>query len=112
MSGPVCVGRYYDYSEALVAWSALDAAGLQPNLAELHHASIAWHHIFALQGIRLIVNSQDLEAASTVLNLRKTIGNGENYSAPKARAHELVFAAAVLLIAGLPFPIWMRRSNR
>jgi hypothetical protein len=53
--------------QALVARSALEAAGLHPFVFDEFRASLTWTEQFTLGGIRVIVPEQELEAAHQVL---------------------------------------------
>jgi len=54
--------------QALVARSALEAAGLHPIVFDFWRASVFWTEQFALGGIRLMVPRQELEAARGLLS--------------------------------------------
>ncbi len=114
MSAPiqVPVARFHDYHEALVACSALQAAGVRPHLAENFHASVAWHYVIALQGIRILVPHSDFEIARAVLDGANHASDAPRGAAnPRPTPTELILAGAAFLIAGLPFPLWLRRKR-
>ncbi|MEM8743037.1 MAG: hypothetical protein AAGF14_00205 [Pseudomonadota bacterium] len=110
-SNLVPVARFYDYPAALVACSALNAAGIKSSLAEQCPASVAWHHIVALQGIRLLVSRTDVDTAKAVLHgVDRPAGQTHETPTPKPKLYELILAGLVLFKVGLPLPLWLRRK--
>lgn len=105
--------------EALVLRSLLEARGIFASLDEFHHATVAWYHLFALQGVRLSVPNADVELARTLIDeARATTGQEKtgrrtDVSARRTsvRPSDIIVAIATLLIAGLPFPFWERRRT-
>jgi hypothetical protein len=59
--------RYPLLPQALVARSALEAAGLHPIVFDFWRASVFWTEQFTLNGIRVMVPEQELEAAQQLL---------------------------------------------
>lgn len=105
--------------EALVLKSLLEARGIFANLDEYHHATVAWYHLFALQGIRLSVPEADIELARALIDdARATTGQRKTGERRKVsgqrtsvRPGDIIVAIATLWIAGLPFPFWERRRT-
>lgn len=67
-SGPVTVGVYGDLTEASVAQSVLEAAGIASFIPDEALAGIDWRMTAALHGIRLQVAEEDAEAARLLLS--------------------------------------------
>jgi hypothetical protein len=53
----------------------------------------------------------DLAAAQALLGEARQHPSQESGELPRAKPHELVLAAAVYLLTGLPFPVWLRRRR-
>lgn len=107
----VTVATYYEPAEALVAQSCLRAYGIIAILPECHHASIAWHHVLALGGLRLCTLDATAEEAKGIL-----AATGGDAAAAHGGRHELrktdmLVAAAAWGVTGLPLPLWKRRRS-
>jgi hypothetical protein len=59
--------RFPTLTQALVARSALEAAGLHPFIFDEHRASVSWTEQFALGGIRVMAPEEELSAARALL---------------------------------------------
>ena len=62
----VTIRQFRDMSEALFAQGCLNANGIEAFLADLNVARLEWP--LATRGIRLQVNAEDAEAATTLLD--------------------------------------------
>jgi len=72
MMGLRLVAHYYDRVEALIVFSALDAAGV-PVFVESHSLlTVDPGYLGALGGFRLVVCEEDLEAALSILQEART----------------------------------------
>jgi hypothetical protein len=119
MASMETVATFYEPAEALAAAACLRAHGFIAVLPEYHHATLAWSHVFALQGVRLwTLDTMANEA-------RSLLGTTEPQAAPapagsfgrtplglSARPAELLIAIAAFTITGLPLPLWRRRAGR
>lgn len=63
--------RFPTLSQALVAQSALRAAGVRAFVFDEFRASVVWTEQFALGGVRVMVPADDLAAAEVVLGPRE-----------------------------------------
>jgi len=61
------VARFQSLPEAAVARSCLEAYGHVVVAMEYNHASIAWHHLFAIGGVGLAAPEAEVEQARTLL---------------------------------------------
>lgn len=116
MASIVTIARYYEPAEALAAAAFLRAHGFVAILPEYHHATLAWHHVFAMQGVRLWTLDS---MANDALDLLQT-ANAPRQEAMEdaAQRHprfrnmtpaEFLLATAAFLLSGLPLPLWKRR---
>ena len=64
----VQVARYHTLSEAHVAASVLQSAGIAASIADAHYGSVFWLEQSALGGYRLSVASEDLPDAVEILH--------------------------------------------
>jgi len=64
----VQVARYHTLSEAHVAASVLQSAGIAASIADAHYGSVFWLEQSALGGYRLSVASEDLRDAVEILS--------------------------------------------
>lgn len=64
----VQVARYHTLSEAHVAASVLQSAGIAASIADAHYGSVFWMEQSALGGYRLSVASEDLSDAVDILH--------------------------------------------
>ena len=118
MSSLVTVKTYYELTEASVACSLLEAHGLIACLPEGHHASVAWHNIHALGGIRLMTVDAMAEEARDLLGAGSeagesspSMGSRPTWRRPEVTVVDLLIAVLVLVYTGLPFPLWRRRHR-
>lgn len=119
MASMICVARYYEPAEAVVAASYLRAHGLHVLLPEYHHATQAWSHVFAIQGLRVWTLDPMAQDALLLLKEVEAADASDTKQVTKigafglhATVMELVIAALAFAVSGLPLPLWMRRSAR
>lgn len=99
--------------EALVVNSYLRDRGVIAALNGYHHASVAWHHLFALGGIRLNVLDSHLDRARELLADASPMADNQEQAEAGGVAVtptylEIAVALAALLLA-VPLPLWVRR---
>ncbi len=118
MAKLVCIETFFEPTDALAAALCLRARGFIAILPEYQHASIAWHHVFALQGIRLWTLDSMADDARALLRLANPQEVPVVASSPRRRTKywnatvfEFFLALAAYLLAGLPLPIWKRRQR-
>ena len=116
MASLVTISVYSEPSEAAVAQSCLRAHRLVAILPEWHHASVAWHHVNALQGLRLLTVAPMAAEARALLGLseppeRPPADTPQGLLRPDVKAAEWTLAVAAFLVAGLPLPLWKRRGT-
>lgn len=87
MASLVAVAIYHEPSEAAVARSCLDAHGLIAVLPEWHHGSVAWHHAYALHGLRLL--TLDAMAAEARELLGAAAADGHMATTPEPRLEQV-----------------------
>ena len=129
MSRPKIVARYFERTEADVAQSALEAAGIPVYLADENMTRVAWLYTIALGGIRLFVPGERLDEARAVLAAKpgpeeqaRDIGTPKATQATGAceacgsndvdythRDRRLGSLSMLLLWFGLPFIAWGKR---
>ena len=107
----ITISVYSEPSEAVVAQSCLRAHGLVAILPEWHHASVAWHHVHALQGLRLLTLSSMAAEARLLLGLPEAPGRPPDTPRPDVKAAEWTLGSRPFLVAGLPLPLWKRRRT-
>ena len=101
MTSIVTVRAYSTYLEAAIARSFLEAHGFLAVIPDWYHASNAWHLTTALQGVRVIIIADEAGDAHELLG-------DITPDRPSRRwppLSELLFAAAVFLLTGIPHPI-------
>jgi len=118
LSWLVTVNTYYELSEASVARSFLDAHGVIAWFPEGHHASVAWHNIHALSGIRLVTLGEMAEEARALLEAHSEpepqpppMEPRSTWRRPEITVADLIIAVFFLAHSGLPFPLWRRRHR-
>ncbi len=67
MTKLVEIACYHSLPEAVVAQSCLEAYGHAVVAMEYHHASVAWHHLVAIGGVRLAAPEAEVQQARTLL---------------------------------------------
>lgn len=119
MASMVTVAVHHDLSDAMVARSCLEAYGLVAVLPEWNHATIAWHFVYALDGLRLWTidtNAADVrQLLGNVTDLERATATPKqtsNWLSSDITIVGLATAAAAFAMAGLPMPIWKRRLRR
>lgn len=76
MSKLVEIACYHSLPEAAVAQSCLEAHGHAVVAMEYYHATMAWHHLGAIGGVRLAAPEAEVQQARTLL-AAFTENNGE-----------------------------------
>src|SRR5262245_19512545 len=101
--------------EALVAGSYLQGHGIFAALNAYHHASAAWHCLFALNGIQISVLDIDADRARQLLQECASKGRGREQASTedgkRPTPSEILIAAAGYLLTCLPLPAWVRRRR-
>ncbi len=99
-------------AEAHVVASALDAEGIPVSLNGIGHASMAWDHLIALGGIKVMVPCVCKDAAAT--RLSATYFEPPAWQAPKFWRHWWLNAPFAIFggLNGVGFPPWVREKNR
>ncbi len=92
------VGWAYGMSEAALAVSVLEAAGVQVLPHTRHMASIAWHQTHALGGIELRVPASQAALASDVL------ASLQSDKPRRKSVASAILALVILAIVGIPPP--------
>lgn len=108
MDSVVTIQNFYNISDAVIARSFLEAHGIYAWLPDWNYVSNAWHHLFALQGIRLCVLDSEQARASELL----AAAERRPFGAERPRTGDLVIASAAYLLVGIPHPIRKRRRVR
>ena len=67
MPGPIMVGRYRDSSEAMIAKSMLDSAGIESFLSDENLVRLDWFYSNLVGGIKLMVREEDAATARKLL---------------------------------------------
>lgn len=67
MAELVEIARFQSLPEAAVARSFLEAHGHVVVAMEYNHASVAWHHLFAIGGVGLSAPGPEVEQVRTLL---------------------------------------------
>lgn len=93
--------------QALVARSALEAAGLHPFVFDEFRASVSWTEQFSLGGVRVMVPDQELASA------RRLLGEIEGKPEPPTEAHAPLFLLllASCFIVGWPIAGFRMRDR-
>jgi hypothetical protein len=68
LRGMITIAVFRDLPDALLAQGSLDSAGIESHLADDNTVRMDWLWSNAVGGIKLIVNSEDVEAANEILN--------------------------------------------
>lgn len=119
----VVVRRFRDVPDALVAWSALDSAGLESFLFDEITIRMDWLWSNALGGIRVCVRAEDAEEGDRILRreIPQTfnIGEFEEFNQPRCPSCESLDISfqtlhkpatyALTFLLGLPIQIPRRR---
>ena len=99
--------------EAAVLKTVLAASGVPAFFQGANHAYVAWHHLFALGGIPILVPSNESRKAKDLI---------AEFPGPQTAVHESTLysnapifngaiASAAFLLFGLIFPFWIRERN-
>ncbi|EEX30886.1 MULTISPECIES: putative signal transducing protein [Vibrio] len=64
----VVVARFSFPHEAHIAKASLEAAGIESNIADEHTVNTQWLYSNAIGGVRLMVQEEDAEQATIILN--------------------------------------------
>ena len=110
--GLVIFERYYNIGEALVVFSALEAAGFYPSWHNYQHAHIAYLEIIAFGGLIINIPKSQHEAAHTFLRQCKSMPKLEGDPIPDRKfgmwrnvLAMLLFKSPLFLFAPL---LWMK----
>lgn len=97
------VAHYFDRTEAYIAWSVLDAAGIFALIQGEDIIRLYPQHEIAFGGFRLVTVAEELEHANAVLEeaRRKPLLEGERF----VRRHRLVVTLLWFLLSGFPMPL-------
>ncbi len=113
------VRTFYDLPAAEVARATLVGHGIPSHLFDVHLAGTAWHYIFALGGIRLVVVDEYLGLARRVLEAPQATGADAIDPCPVCgtddafRPASLALGVLGFLVATIPLPVaFGRRSCR
>ena len=103
------VGRYYVPSHAEIARSKLDAADIPSFLFDRHINYYGMHMNLAWGGMRLMVCSEDLEVATTLIH-EDRVSESEIETESEAFRRNMGFGLFGLLISVFCgwMPIWLR----
>ena len=96
----------YSLPEAVVLVSALRSAGVPADIAEYFHVSVVWHHLVAVQGLRIVVPDARINDARELMAWQ-----APDYIATERPRPSFVEAAlaGIALMFGVVWPVWMRR---
>jgi hypothetical protein len=108
------VAHYYDRNEALIAISALDAAGLAGFLINTAQISVQPFHEVALGGFRLMVVEEELDDAVGVLReaRKNPLLTGERLSKNHRTGAFVALHLSQFLLLGGFLLIWPLRTYR
>jgi hypothetical protein len=102
--------------EALVVSSYLADKGIFAALNGYHHASTAWHCLYALNGIQISVLDVDFDRARQLVDQARSSSDADagrdTDDRGQASLSDIGLATAAFLLAGLPMPVWLRRARR
>ena len=99
--------RFPLVTQALVARSALEAAGLNPFIFDEFRAGVFWWEQLSLGGVRVMVPEQELVSA------RQLLAEIEGKPAPAAEAQPTLFLALLVSCFVIGWPIaGFRQSSR
>ncbi len=107
------VRTFYDLPAAEVARATLIGHGIPSHLLDAHLAGTAWHYIFALGGIRLVVVDEYLVLARRVLEAPQATGADADAIDPcpacgaedAFRRGSLALGVLGFLAARIPLPV-------
>lgn len=109
----VTLAHYFDVYEARIVQTFLNAHGIFAVVPEWHHATQAWHHTVALQGIRVCVIDRDHAEAMALLaiNTQPDSTSTDRRPTPDSKQERLFKLVAIFLWwwSGIPTPFWRRR---
>jgi len=98
--------------QALVARSALEAAGLHPLVFDEFRSSMIWTEQFALGGVRVMVPEQELEPARALLSdIEAQAADTAPPAPPKSQPGLLLLLFALSVVVGWPIAGFRRRDR-
>jgi hypothetical protein len=107
------IKAYLSLPEALVVASYLDDHGVLTALNGFHHGSMAWHCLYALNGIQVCVLDIDFDRARELVDHAPSLSDPEakrdGHDRGRPTLSDIALAAAAFLLIGLPMPVWLRR---
>lgn len=98
---------YYELGRAAVAYSALEAGGFHPILAEHTHVSNAALYIYALGGLRVMLPENELESAREWMAFLKTKEIYLDEPIPRERLRTKIAGSVMSILLGFPLPIFL-----
>ena len=107
----------YSLPDVVVLRSKLSAYGIYSTAIGLAHGAVDWRLLTAFHGIELWVLDVELSQARAFLEREPVASGDEPAFATEAQAFRMrpfanfALAFLVLLLAGLPFPFWVRRRH-
>ncbi len=99
--------------EAAVLATVLRAADVPAFFQGAHHANVAWHHIFALGGIPILVPTQEVDKAQNLISNwpGPNLPLRESFECAKAPIRNGLIAGLVFVFLGAIFPFWVRNRK-
>jgi hypothetical protein len=117
----VALRRYRDLPEALLAKGGLESAGIKAYLVDDNIVRMDWFYSNLIGGIKLVVNPEDAEAATEILNqpIPETIevegvGSYEQPKCPKCQSLDVNFQELNKFFSygsagvGIPVPVYKK----
>ncbi len=115
------IARYSTPIEAQIAWSKLDAMGVEAYIADQHTINMQWLYSNAIGGVRLQVPEHLFEQAAEILelDLESALIEEQGYdvaTCPKCGSNDTEYKAigrraAFLVFLGLNFPLFPVRQG-
>ncbi len=115
MSKLIPLTSCFDVYEARILQTYLNAHGIYAVVPEWHHATQAWHHTVALQGVRVCVIEEEYTDAVTLLESQtqpdETVAT--SHPVPESRQRRSFKLIAIFLWwwSGIATPFWRRRRH-
>jgi len=112
----ITLAHYYSPYEAQIVASCLMAHEIYAVVPEWHHGTQAWHHVVALNGIRVCICDTDLEEATHLItetqnHQSRDLDPARLYDSNQPLAHRLL-SVAIWWWSGIPTPYWRRLGTR